>query len=105
MASRRKQRFDAFRAPDGRGLAGLSSDHVRCAFTVFQAALNDRKGEFWREKDNHYTPHALGCVTTISSAFEAWLNEILAWENVAGTGHADLAERPCTTGTTLWNQA
>lgn len=94
MASRRKQRFEAFRSRDRRGLVGLSSDHIRCALTLFEAALNDRKGESWREKDNHYTPHALGCVTMISSAFEAWLNEILAWENVAQTGHADLAERP-----------
>lgn len=93
MVSPRRQRFDAFSSREHQGLAGLSADHIASAVTLFQAALDDRTKGNWRQRDNHYTPHSLGCVVMITTTFETWLNELIAWENLRDDQHAPLAQR------------
>jgi hypothetical protein len=79
MGSKRKERERQFLGPEGLSPAFLSPDLAECALASLRSALEQRAGgKVHATCDNHYSPHCLGAIVLVVSAFDVWLNEALS---------------------------
>ncbi|MGA2285080.1 MAG: hypothetical protein ABSG55_02260 [Dehalococcoidia bacterium] len=76
--SKRKQRVDQFVTVRPGVKVSLSGDLVECARALLQMALDQRRGEVLRYREDHFSWYAIGSILLLVSALEAWLNEVLS---------------------------
>jgi hypothetical protein len=70
----------------------LSVDLIECGQVTLERALQDRQREVMRNAHNHYSPNAVGAFILAVSAWEASMNEILAfWNSFGREDHRDRA--------------
>ena len=71
----------------------LFSDLIECGQATLQRSLMDRHGEVMRNAHNHYSPNAVGAFILAVSAWEATMNELLAfWNSFGREDHRARAE-------------
>lgn len=73
----RRARLEEFIEQRGGATTSLSASLVTCAAQLLNMALQERRREVFRTRDNHYTNHAVGSVLVLTAALEAWLNEAI----------------------------
>ncbi|MCC6650369.1 MAG: hypothetical protein IT348_04380 [Candidatus Eisenbacteria bacterium] len=78
MANVRTLRREQFLGPTNGGWASLSAEVSECALALLDLAFEDRAKNVFRMVDNHYSPHALGSLVLVTTAFDAWLSEAVA---------------------------
>lgn len=87
-------RIDQFKEVPSGIIYGLSTELAECAFSELLLSLNDRRGEVVRDKNTHYSNHAIGSIVLLATAFDAWLNEIISHSRMIDGQIIDLADRP-----------
>src|SRR5260221_3019720 len=72
---KRLERQRQFENPVTGGRITHSPSMANCARSVLVLSLEDRHRPVSQASTTHYSDHALGAISNISSAFDAWLNE------------------------------
>lgn len=62
--------------------SSISPSLIECALSELHLALNDRSRKVLRISDNHYSPHSLGSIALLVTAFDAWLNELITTHSI-----------------------
>lgn len=71
----------------------LSPDLIECGQATLERSLRDRHSEVMRSAHNHYSPNAVGAFILAVSAWEATMNELLAfWHSFGQEDHRDRAK-------------
>src|SRR5690349_20307647 len=85
---RRQRRHTQFLShPEGTTI-GISHDLLGSVRLLMRHALNERREPVWRSAHNHATHFTPTIIITITTALDAWLNELVAF----GRSHLQLSE-------------
>ena len=77
--ARLQRRHQYFLNKTGGTTAGISHDLLWTAHVLLRQALEERRTPVWRSADNHAARFAPIIVITITTAFDAWMNELVAF--------------------------
>ena len=72
----------------------LSGQILDCALLELKNALEYRSFRVVRTSNNHYSPHALGSILLLVTAFDIWLNELIGHFGPFDPGFKELACQP-----------
>ncbi len=70
-----KRKLDQFKASTVAVHTPFYPNLVSCAFSELSLSLEDRRDNFGRLKNNHYSRHAVGSIVLLATGFDAFLNE------------------------------
>lgn len=76
MGSPRKERHDQFTQQEGWGHYALSFELLFAADRLLCLAFEERRSQVYRLATTHYTSFAIGAITLVATAFDAFLNEV-----------------------------
>jgi len=82
---RRRRRHEQFLGAQGGTQIPISHNLVQAAHLLLVKALEERKSGVWRTKENHATWYAPGVILTVTTALDAWLNEVIGSVRMTGS--------------------